>query len=93
MITGDQGLTAVAVGRTLGLLREGQVRVLEAGELARLDANTMRGVVREVDVFARVAPAQKYEIVTVAFLIQCSVCCGVPYTESVMMLYRRHDHA
>jgi P-type Ca2+ transporter type 2C len=63
MITGDQGLTAVAVGRQLGLLREGQVRVLEAGELARLDATALRGVVREVDVFARVAPAQKYEIV------------------------------
>jgi P-type Ca2+ transporter type 2C len=63
MITGDQGLTAVAVGRKLGLLRDGQVRVLEAGELARLDATALRGVVREVDVFARVAPAQKYEIV------------------------------
>jgi Ca2+-transporting ATPase len=63
MITGDQGLTAVAVGRTLGLLREGQVRVLEAGQLAHLDAEALRGVVREVDVFARVAPAQKYEIV------------------------------
>jgi Ca2+-transporting ATPase len=63
MITGDQGLTAVAVGRELGLVRDGQVRVLEAGELARLDAATLRGVVREVDVFARVAPAQKYEIV------------------------------
>jgi Ca2+-transporting ATPase len=63
MITGDQGLTAVAVGRELGLLRDGQVRVLEAGELARLDATALRGVVREVDVFARVAPAQKYDIV------------------------------
>jgi Ca2+-transporting ATPase len=63
MITGDQGLTAVAVGRKLGLLRDGQVRVLEAGELVRLDATALRGVVREVDVFARVAPAQKYEIV------------------------------
>jgi P-type Ca2+ transporter type 2C len=63
MITGDQGLTAAAVGRTLGLLRDGQIRVLEAGELARLDAGALRGVVREVDVFARVAPAQKYEIV------------------------------
>jgi Ca2+-transporting ATPase len=63
MITGDQGLTAVAVGRQLGLLRDGQVRVLEAGELARMDATALRGVVREVDVFARVAPAQKYEIV------------------------------
>jgi len=63
MITGDQGLTAVAVGRKLGLLQDGLVRVLEAGELARLDANALRGVVREVDVFARVAPAQKYDIV------------------------------
>jgi Ca2+-transporting ATPase len=63
MITGDQGMTAVAVGRQLGLVRDGQVRVLEAGELARLDAAALRGVVREVDVFARVAPAQKYEIV------------------------------
>jgi Ca2+-transporting ATPase len=63
MITGDQGLTAVAVGRQLGLVRNGQVRVLEAGELARLDASALRGVVREVDVFARVAPAQKYDIV------------------------------
>jgi Ca2+-transporting ATPase len=63
MITGDQGLTAVAVGRTLGLLRNGQVRVLEAGQLAHLNADALRGVVREVDVFARVAPAQKYEIV------------------------------
>src|SRR5262249_44751505 len=63
MITGDQGLTAVAVGRKLGLLRAGRVRVLEAGALARLDGNAVKGVVREVDVFARVAPAQKYEIV------------------------------
>ncbi len=63
MITGDQGLTAVAVGRTLGLLRDGQVRVLEAGALTHLNAEALRGVVREVDVFARVAPAQKYEIV------------------------------
>jgi Ca2+-transporting ATPase len=63
MITGDQGLTAVAVGRMLGLLRNGQVRVLEAGELAHLNSEALRGVVREVDVFARVAPAQKYEIV------------------------------
>jgi P-type Ca2+ transporter type 2C len=63
MITGDQGLTAVAVGRELGLVRDGQVRVLEAGELAHLDAAALRGVVQQVDVFARVAPAQKYEIV------------------------------
>jgi P-type Ca2+ transporter type 2C len=63
MITGDQGLTAVAVGRELGLVRDGQVRVLEAGELARLDAAALRGVVREVDVFARVALQAGHEVV------------------------------
>jgi P-type Ca2+ transporter type 2C len=63
MITGDQSLTAVAVGRELGLLRDGQIRVLQAGALAHLDTGALRGVVREVDVFARVAPAQKYDIV------------------------------
>jgi Ca2+-transporting ATPase len=63
MITGDQAMTAAAVGRQVGLGRGGPLRVLEAGELARLDANALRGVVRGVDVFARVAPAQKYEIV------------------------------
>ena len=63
MITGDQGLTAVAVGRKLGLSQNGPLRVLEAGALAHMDANALRGVVRGVDVFARVAPAQKYEIV------------------------------
>jgi Ca2+-transporting ATPase len=63
MITGDQGLTAVAVGRQVGLLRDGRVRVLEAGDLAALDTDALRRVVREVDVFARVAPAQKYDIV------------------------------
>jgi Ca2+-transporting ATPase len=63
MITGDQAMTAAAVGRQVGLGRGQPLRVLEAGELARLDADALRGVVRSVDVFARVAPAQKYEIV------------------------------
>src|SRR5262249_25149165 len=63
MITGDQGLTAVAVGGQLRPLRHRPVRAVEAGELARLAAAALRGVVREVDVFARVAPAQKCDIV------------------------------
>jgi P-type Ca2+ transporter type 2C len=63
LITGDQGRTAVAVGRELGLARNGHLRVLEASELAAMNEDVLRGVVREVDIFARVAPAHKYRIV------------------------------
>jgi Ca2+-transporting ATPase len=63
LITGDQARTAVAVGHELGLARNGHLRVLEAAELATMHEDVLRGVVREVDVFARVAPAHKYRIV------------------------------
>jgi P-type Ca2+ transporter type 2C len=63
LITGDQARTAVAVGRELGLARNGHLRVLEASELAAMNEDVLRGVVREVDIFARVAPAHKYRIV------------------------------
>ena len=36
IITGDQSRTAVAVGRELGLVRDGQVRVLEASQLVQI---------------------------------------------------------
>jgi Ca2+-transporting ATPase len=63
MVTGDQSGTAIAVGRALGLVGEGPVRVLEAAQLATLDQEALRGLAREVDVFARVSPAHKHAIV------------------------------
>jgi Ca2+-transporting ATPase len=63
IITGDQSRTAVAVGRELDLVRDGQVRVLEASQLAQVDADVLRGLAREIDIFARVSPAHKYQIV------------------------------
>jgi P-type Ca2+ transporter type 2C len=63
MITGDQALTAVAVARELQLSRRGAVNTLEANDLAAIDAETLRGLVREVGIFARVPPEMKLAIV------------------------------
>jgi Ca2+-transporting ATPase len=63
MVTGDQSPTAIAVGRALGLVSDDQVRVLDATELVRVDRQALRGLAREVDIFARVSPAHKYQIV------------------------------
>jgi Ca2+-transporting ATPase len=63
MITGDQALTATAVARELGLSRRGQLNVLEAGDIARLDGEALRGLVHDVNVFARVAPEMKLAVV------------------------------
>jgi Ca2+-transporting ATPase len=63
MVTGDQSPTAIAVGRALGLVSDGQVRVLDATDLARVDRPALRGLAREVNIFARVSPAHKYQIV------------------------------
>jgi Ca2+-transporting ATPase len=63
MLTGDQALTALTVARELGLVRDGQLRVAEAGQLEAADAEGLRRMAREVDVYARVTPAHKYRIV------------------------------
>ena len=63
MVTGDQSPTAIAVGRALGLVSDGQIRVLEATALAQVDREALQGLAREVDIFARVSPVHKYEIV------------------------------
>lgn len=63
IITGDQSRTAVAVGRELDLVRDGQVRVLEASQLVQISPDALRGLAHEVDVFARVSPTHKYQIV------------------------------
>ncbi len=66
MITGDHLVTALAVGRELGILREG------AGALAGVDLDTMSdeqlaAAVTTTDIFARISPEHKLRIVN-AFL-------------------------
>ncbi|HWO14720.1 MAG TPA: cation-translocating P-type ATPase [Polyangiaceae bacterium] len=62
MITGDHPRTAARIAASLGLAPEG-ARAYTGLELDRLDAAGFAGVVREVNVFARVAPAHKLRIV------------------------------
>jgi len=63
MITGDQSGTAAAIGRQLGLSGDRQLKVLESSALEDLDPELLRGLVRNVHVFARVSPAHKLKIV------------------------------
>jgi Ca2+-transporting ATPase len=62
MITGDYARTAMAIYGELGR-REGRPNVFDASRMSELDDETLRSLVSEVDVFARVSPADKYRIV------------------------------
>jgi P-type Ca2+ transporter type 2C len=62
VITGDHARTASAIYRELGL-RNGDPHVFDASHVDELSSDTLRRLVRGVDVFARVSPADKYRIV------------------------------
>ncbi|HEX2988339.1 MAG TPA: HAD-IC family P-type ATPase, partial [Chloroflexota bacterium] len=63
MVTGDQATTAAAIARQLGLDQPSPLHVLEAGDLATMDEEMLRGLVHHVDVFARVPPEMKLKVV------------------------------
>ncbi|HEX6308476.1 MAG TPA: HAD-IC family P-type ATPase [Longimicrobiales bacterium] len=62
MITGDQRLTAEAVARGLGILREGE-HVIEGRELKHIESETQRDRLHSVSALARVSPEDKLHIV------------------------------
>jgi P-type Ca2+ transporter type 2C len=62
MITGDHPVTARAIAREIGFDRPDDV--LTGAELAKLSDDELDRRVREVNVFARVAPEQKLRLVT-----------------------------
>ncbi|MBA2662334.1 MAG: HAD-IC family P-type ATPase [Bradymonadaceae bacterium] len=62
MLTGDHLETAQAIGHQLGL-GERNARAIEGRKLAQLDAHALDQTVREVDIYARVAPEHKLAIV------------------------------
>jgi len=61
MITGDNKLTATAVGKTVGLLDDGDV--LEGSEIEKMSDEELSIAVRSVSIYARAAPAHKLRIV------------------------------
>jgi Ca2+-transporting ATPase len=62
MITGDHKLTAVAIAKELGLLKQG--KVLSGADLDNLTDEQFEKLADQVDVYARVSPAHKLRVVT-----------------------------
>jgi Ca2+-transporting ATPase len=62
MITGDHPVTAQAVARELGLLKQGQV--VTGAELEEMSEGELEQQVEEIEVYARVSPAHKLRVVT-----------------------------
>ena len=61
MITGDHKITAEAVAKELGILKDGQV--LTGAELDAMDDESYQKIVEKVNVYARVSPEHKIKIV------------------------------
>ena len=62
MITGDHAVTALAVGREIGIVR-GDAAVLSGVDLMRMDDGELRRRVTHTSIYARVAPEHKLRIV------------------------------
>jgi Ca2+-transporting ATPase len=62
MITGDHPITAQAVARELGVLKQG--RVVTGAELEAMSDEEFDLAVEEIEVYARVSPAHKLRVVT-----------------------------
>ena len=63
MITGDQSATAAAVAKEIGLGRNGRLQTLDSIHLEELEPDVLRSLAQNVDVFSRVSPAHKLQIV------------------------------
>ncbi|MGZ8324543.1 MAG: HAD-IC family P-type ATPase [Rhodoplanes sp.] len=63
MITGDQTATAFAIAWDLNLANGGELKVLEAGQIAGLAPGVLTALAAQPQVFARVSPVDKLNIV------------------------------
>jgi Ca2+-transporting ATPase len=63
ILTGDQARTASAIYRDFDPTGRRSPRVIEASQLSGLDPAALAELAAEVDVFARVSPAHKHQIV------------------------------
>jgi magnesium-transporting ATPase (P-type) len=63
MITGDYGITAEAIGRRIGMVGEGQVRVVNGDEMDAIDDAALGAILDDEVIFARVTPSHKMRVV------------------------------
>ena len=65
MITGDNSRTALAIARTIGMVRNEKASVLEGGQIERMRDEELKAVLAGPEIlFARMTPTQKMRIVT-----------------------------
>jgi Ca2+-transporting ATPase len=62
MITGDQSATAYAIGKELGISGGGELNILDSTRLEQLDPEVLAGLAQNVNIFSRVSPANKLQI-------------------------------
>ena len=62
MITGDNVLTALAIGRELGIYEDGD-KYMTGRQLEKISDEDLRAVIEKCSIFARVSPAHKVRIV------------------------------
>lgn len=63
MITGDHVITATAIAKELGILKEGQ-KAISSDELAKISDDELFANIEEYSVYARVSPTDKVRIVS-----------------------------
>jgi len=61
MITGDHKITAMAIARELGLLKNGVA--FSGDEVDRMNQQEFEDMVEKIEVYARVSPAHKLRVV------------------------------
>ena len=65
MLTGDYGLTALAIARKIGLVRTETPRVVTGSDISEMDDTGLRALLKEEVIFARVTPEHKMRVVTI----------------------------
>ena len=64
MITGDYGLTAESIAKRIGIVKGEHPRIISGVELEKMPDNELMEALKDEVIFARVAPEQKYRVVT-----------------------------
>ena len=64
MITGDYGLTAESIAKRIGIVKGAHPRVVTGAELTDLSDEALKEILKDEVIFARVAPEQKYRVVS-----------------------------
>jgi magnesium-transporting ATPase (P-type) len=64
MITGDYGLTAESIAKRIGIVRGEHPRIISGMELESMSDDELKEALKDEVIFARVAPEQKYRVVS-----------------------------